>query len=700
MWLNFLLRWKSDFQCTRRDRKRRPQRHERPRFVPRLEALECRTLPSTFMVLNLADSGSGSLRQAVLDANANPGANVIDFAPSLSGTITLTSGQLSITNDLTIGGPGASALAVSGNNASRVFQIDAGVQAELDGLTITHGRVTNGVGAGIYNYGTLTVSNSTLSGNSAMAGAGIRNDGTLTVSNSILSGNSATGGAGGISNYGTLTVTGSTLSGNSATAGAGGIFNSGTVTISNSTLSDNFATGGGGVIYNHGPMTVTGSTLSGNTGNGGIWNYTTLTVTGSTLSGNSTTGWGGAINNIGTVTVSNSTLSGNSAAGNGGAIYNGGTVTVSNSTLSGNSTMGSAGNGGGIDNDATLTVSNSTLSGNLATGNGGGILSYINGTLTVSNSTVSGNSATLNGGGIDNRGMLTVSNSTLSANSATGTGGGLFVGSGSPVLHNTLIAGNFRGATGMIRSDVLGPLNANGDYNLIGDGTGMTGISNGVHGNLVGSADAPIDPLLGPLQDNGGPTWTRALLAGSPALNAGNPNQLGVPDQRGVVRAGNINIGAYQASDSAFVFTAPATVLAGVPFDVIVTAVDPFGQAALGYTGTVSFGSTDPDAGVVLPADYTFSAADQGTHAFSGEFTLLTPGDQTLTADDRDGGFGANAVVTVDGGRSAPAGHRRADDVQQLAALPKLRALNPSLADAVFAERAASFELGLHASKK
>src|SRR5262249_14633741 len=153
----------------------------------------------------------------------------------------------------------------------------------------------------------------------------------------------------------------------------------------------------------------------------------------------------------------------------------------------------------------------------------------------------------------------------------------------SPVLHNTLVAGNFNRGT---RDDVFGALNASGDYNLIGDGTGMTGQSDGVNGNLVGSAAAPLDPLLGPLQDNGGPTKTHALLAGSPALNAGDPAQLGVADQRGVVRSGGVNIGAYQASASAFVLTAPDSVTAGAPFDATVKAVDSFGQTAVGYTGT------------------------------------------------------------------------------------------------------------------
>jgi hypothetical protein len=274
-----------------------------------------------------------------------------------------------------------------------------------------------------------------------------------------------------------------------------------------------------------GTLTVSGSTLSGNSADygGGIANGGTLTVMGSTVSGNTSNYYGGGISDGGTLTVMGSTVSGNYSNYYGGGIYIGYsgplTVTVSNSTLSGNT----AGAGGGIANltlFGALTVSNSTLSGNSA-GLGGGI--YNRGTLTVTGSTLSGNSAGYGGGIYTDHGAraVTLTNVTLTANRAqTSAGGGLYVYSGSAVLHNTLIARNFRGATGTTRDDVFG--NPGGDYNLIGDGSGMTGLTNGVNGNLVGSADMPIDPLLGPLQDNGGPTKTHALLSGSPAIDAGN----------------------------------------------------------------------------------------------------------------------------------------------------------------------------------
>jgi hypothetical protein len=143
-----------------------------------------------------------------------------------------------------------------------------------------------------------------------------------------------------------------------------------------------------------------------------------------------------------------------------------------------------------------------------------------------------------------------------------------------------------------------------------------------------------------------------ALQAGSPALNAGDPNQLGTPDQRGVVRSGGVNIGAYQASATTFLVNAPDMVQSGVPFDVTVTALDPFGQLAAGYTGTVTFSTTDADPGVVLPADYAFTLDDGGVHTFTdtglGETTLITPGDQMLTVmDTADNIISGSATITV-----------------------------------------------------
>jgi hypothetical protein len=126
-----------------------------PRFRPRFLHLEDRTLPSTYTVLTLADSGPGSLRQAVSDANGHPGADVIRFAPGVHGTIRLTTGVLSVTDDLTINGPGANIVTVSGNNTSRVFAVAAGKTVAISGLTVAQGNAATG--GGIDNAGTLSL---------------------------------------------------------------------------------------------------------------------------------------------------------------------------------------------------------------------------------------------------------------------------------------------------------------------------------------------------------------------------------------------------------------------------------------------------------------------------------------------------------------------------------------------------------------
>jgi hypothetical protein len=214
-----------------------------------------------FSVTNTADSGEGSLRQAISDANASAGEDTINFDPSLSGqTITLGS-QLPIADGagLTIDG-GSANITVSGNNAVRVLDVRSGAKLTLNNLTVANGRIN--FGGGIFNNGTLTVNNSTLSGNNANedfgsgGGGGIWNaaSGTATVSNSTLSGNSAQIAGGGIFNQGgTLTVSNSTLSGNSANNGGSLSSNGGTVSLKN-TIVANSPSGGNcsGTITNGG----------------------------------------------------------------------------------------------------------------------------------------------------------------------------------------------------------------------------------------------------------------------------------------------------------------------------------------------------------------------------------------------------------------------------------------------------------------
>src|SRR6516165_6073446 len=168
-----------------RNQQNRPARRL-ARYQPRVEVLEGRCLPST--VTNLNDAGAGSLRDAIA---STPSGGTVDFQAGMTGTILLTTGELAITKDLTIAGPGVGVITVSGNHADRVFDIGAAFSVGISGMTIANGQATNASGGGIYNSGTLTITSSTLSSNSTnLLGGGIYNSGTLTVMNSVLSGNS------------------------------------------------------------------------------------------------------------------------------------------------------------------------------------------------------------------------------------------------------------------------------------------------------------------------------------------------------------------------------------------------------------------------------------------------------------------------------------------------------------------------------
>ena len=310
-------------------------------------------------------------------------------------------------------------------------------------------------------------------------------------------------------------------------------------------------TDGAGLTINGGSADIT---ISGHNqyrvfevGSGAKLTLSNLTVANGADAGDFS-GGGGIYNQSGTVTVRNSTISGNS---NGGISNSVGTVRVSNSTISGNS-------GAGIStNQGTLTVSNSTISGNSAV-NGAGILAS-DGTVTVRNSTISGNSADDNAGGIYNglASTLEVSNSTISGNSADpvdGTGGGIYNvpgDFGAGTFKNTIVAANSADTA----PDTYGDFISQG-HNLIGESEGESegtrGFTNGQNGDQVGTAANPIDPRLGPLANNGGPTMTHALLAGSPAIDKAVAVEGITTDQRGVARPQGAapDIGSFELEDT------------------------------------------------------------------------------------------------------------------------------------------------------
>ena len=303
-----------------------------------------------------------------------------------------------------------------------------------------------------------------------------------------------------------------------------------------------------------GALTITNSTgassllISGNNAsrvfvvNGGA----NLTLNAVTVTRGNTSGRGGGINNAGTLLLTNSIVSANTAVGNDGggisSIQNT-TLTLLNSTVSGN-TSGRLGGGIATEN-GTFSLTDSTVSGNTGV-IGGGIFNN-NGTFSLTNSTVSGNTAQQDGGGIYSNATLNLTSVTVAFNSSEiSSGGGVYAEGRAADLSNTIVAKN----TG---SDFSGAISSTSSFNLIGDGSGMSGITNGTGGNQVG-----IDPKLNPtLAFNGGKTLSHALLAGSPAIDRGlNTLAVGQTDQRGTgfarIRDGNgdgtptIDIGAFE----------------------------------------------------------------------------------------------------------------------------------------------------------
>jgi hypothetical protein len=415
----------------------------------------------TFVVTNSLDSGSGSLRQAVLDANANPGKDIIFFETNFFSSprrIDLSTGFMKITESLSIVGPGSGLLTISGTPTfatpiNRIFSVDdsgsvTNQDVLISGITLTGGNLNTGGGAAIFQNGdTLTLNDITVSGNSSSAGAGgifVTGNGTLNLQNSRVLNNSATGNA----------------------------------------------VSGGGIFADNSTLNLLNSTVNGNT----------------------------------------------STNGGGGIISKGGTLNITNSTISNNS----------------------------ANRLGGGLAGISVGSVTITNSTFSGNAAPVIGGGAmffeSQLANIVIRNSTITQNaSGTAGGGGIFTAN-SPAqlqLTSSIVAGNtFTAAPGLINPDIVldpifGTILAN--KSLIGAFDNLTfspDLITAQANNKLGQVGVLLNPLLGPLQNNGGPTLTHAPLAKSQAINNGAAG--GLPtDQRGPsfvrVSGGGADIGAVEA---------------------------------------------------------------------------------------------------------------------------------------------------------
>ncbi|HEY7627719.1 MAG TPA: choice-of-anchor Q domain-containing protein, partial [Ilumatobacteraceae bacterium] len=480
-----------------------------------------------------ADStGDCSLRAAVMEANALPGADTITVP---DGTYLLTisgfgenataTGDLDITDDLTITGAGAATTIVDGNHLDRLFDVrSVGLAVEIVGMTLRNGQPLDAATA-------------------ARNGGAIRSLGSLSVVDSVLTSNTGTYGAA-IANLG------------------------GTLTASNTVISDNL--GFAAVLGEGGQTTLDQGTSVTDTTGTGVWVWAggqlalaDVIVTGS--SGSGVSGAGGIyVSGAGPAIITGSVVSDNTGSTAGGILSSGSTVIISDSTIQGNA----GGSAGGIAaaNSSAVQLIRSTVSANdgngITTGLSGG-----GGTLTVTNSTISGNT----GRGIDLLGgastSVNITSSTITANSAAGGGGGIDgLAGGVVTLKNSIIAGN-------TPADCDGATVTAG-YNVEGDATCGHGVN-----DLFDT-----DPLLGPLADNGGQTQTHALLAGSLAINLVPAASCTVTeDQRGVARpvGTGCEAGAFEIPDGTPpVLTVPddiqvvQTSAAGAVVSFTVTATD------------------------------------------------------------------------------------------------------------------------------
>jgi hypothetical protein len=501
-------------------------RHPEPRRPtrPGLEALETRCVPTT--VTNLGDAGAGSLRQEIANTAAG---GTVDFAPGLTGTITLTSGEIVINKNLTISGPGAGLLSVSGNNNSRIFDITSGanVSVGISGLTLTGG---NGTGGGNLGGGAIRID---------------QNE-TVSISNTVVTGNTSSGDDGG----GLLGRSGSILS------------------VTDSTFSNNIVTGnvndGGGLSFQFGAN---------------------ATIESCTITGNSTEDAGGGIElGFGSLTISDSTISNNTSGRRGGGIAcdtTKGNLTVVRSTISGNTTttnlVGGDGGGGIFGVGIKATILDCTITGNQT----------INAAVGGSGGGGDGGGIDIDGG-IDffNPGSWTIRSSTIAFNSAAGKGGGIVTrGSAFPdvTLQSSIVADNTSAGSPSDLVNLTGTIS--GDHDLIRATPAANTIAINKGGNLFG-----VDPLLAPLASNGGLTQTHALKAGSPAIDKGsNPANLDT-DQRGApfgrVAGSAADIGAFEVQTTTTNLLTDNTTLSASGADQTFT----LSASVSGSAGTVNEG--------------------------------------------------------------------------------------------------------------
>ncbi len=498
-----------------RSSRRRPEKRRQPRIEP----LEDRRLLATFNPSpSAADGGANSLRAAIIAANANGQDNTINLQ---AGTYQLTlangagpedaaaTGDLDLTSaghTITIIGQGAGSTIVDGGGLDRVFQIMEGVTANISNLTIQ-----NGLAQGLFD--------STDQSSISAIGGGIFSDGTIELDGVVVQDCTAKGGDG-------LPGSSTTVDGGPAFGGGIAQMTHGSLTLDECIIRDNSAIGGRGGEGGRADTSTDGGS-GGFALGGGIVDFVSLTIRQSAIVGNHAVGGTGGTGGFLTNGSGSNGGRGREADG-GGVLVTGPQTLIIDSTIAANEAVGGAGGHGqsGSQGDNGASGGNG---GDGSDGEGGGIAFKF---MSLDNSTIAGNRVQSGtpgpGGGAGGLGGA----AGRPGSAGTATGGGIW-GAQSDVTPapfltsiSNIIAGNSIvgvGADPDVSAAFTGVTNT-----LLGSGVGATGITGGVNGNIVG-----VNPMLGPLQDNGGPTPTMALLPGSPAIDAGaNPLNL-TSDQRG-----------------------------------------------------------------------------------------------------------------------------------------------------------------------
>ncbi len=675
-------------------------------------------------------AGVVTLRSAIEAANANSGAGGNTINLTVAGTYAITQkgtagetdnlkGEFSIfpttpNGDLSIINTSGGAVTVDGGGGNRVFDINASDNTTtpiflvtMQGFTITNGVASPddsiaGSGGGIREQGTqsLTLTNMVVTNNAATAdGGGLVMANTvnpspswvLTINNSTISNNHAGDAGGGIDTDGTGTVfinAGTVITGNTDLNQGAGVYID-VAAGSPSPLGANM-TMTGTVVSNNSALAM-GITASG----GGISNAGTgtMTITNSTIANNFSGGQGGGFsdeNNNGTLIVSNTTFLNNTATMDGGGIQEGGPSTTLTNVSFQNNSSGATG-GALFANGTTLTVLASTFAGNTSIAGGGAIEDQTTGAgagaSAITNSTFAGNRVLSNattgtGGGIDApaafTGALTLLNDTINDNFADNGGGIFWAGAGGSAVNvqNTILAGNSVDTAGPDANNLAGAFTDNGG-NLIGisgAGSGNTGFIAGT--TQTGTILNPLNPLLGPLANNGGPTLgapgntqtltTEGLLAGSPALDKGVAAGAPTTDERGFPRpdagSGELpDVGAFEFQEVSLAVSlsaASGTISQGGSDSFTVKVTNTSNNALPAGSATVLL--TLP-AGLTptSPVSFTVGALAAGQSAsFTATATGNTSGSQTVTAtatsaDANPNSVSSSTTITVGQGGTA-----------------------------------------------